>query len=168
MKIKNKFLSLALTASLVGGFEGYRNYAYVDPVGIPTACFGATRNTDDSPIKLGQKFSYEECEGLLYEDIFHHRDIVLKNTKVSLTEPQKIALTSFVYNVGGGAYKSSTLLRKINSGVDVGEACKQELPRWNKGTIAGTKVTLPGLVKRRAREAEICNMTEEELYDQEH
>lgn len=154
MKIRNKFLTLALTASLVGGFEGYRNYAYFDPVNIPTACFGATKNPDNTPIKIGQAFSYEQCEELLYNDLFKHRNIVLGNVDVSLTEPQKVALTSFVYNVGEGNFKSSTFLRKINNGYDVGKACKEELPRW----VYAKGIKLNGLIKRRQKEAEICNM----------
>jgi len=165
--IKRKFLTLAVTASLVGGFEGYRNIAYLDPVGIPTICFGATRNLDGSRVRLGQQYNYEECENLLYADLFYHRNIVLRSVKVPLSESQKIALTSFVYNVGEGAFQSSTLLRKINAGTPVGQACKEELPRWDKGTIAGRKIVLGGLVKRRASEVEICNTPDDDLFTKE-
>ncbi|MBP8236036.1 MAG: lysozyme, partial [Rhizorhabdus sp.] len=51
---------------------------------------------------------------------------------------------SFAYNVGVGALRGSTLLRKLNAG-DFAGAAEQFLV-WNK---AGGKV-LAGLVKRRA------------------
>jgi lysozyme len=60
------------------------------------------------------------------------------------------ALVSFTYNVGAGAFRTSTLLKKLNAGDTVG-ACNQ-LPRWNK---AGGKV-LPGLTRRRAAEQALC------------
>jgi lysozyme len=34
--------ALALGTSLVAGFEGLRTRAYLDPVGIPTICYGHT------------------------------------------------------------------------------------------------------------------------------
>ena len=65
---------------------------------------------------------------------------------VPLTQPQFDALVSFVFNVGAGAFRKSTLLKKLNAG-DYAEATA-EFPRWVKG---GGK-TLPGLVVRRAAE----------------
>jgi len=158
---KKPTLTLALTASLIAGFEGYRGYVYLDPVGIPTACFGATRDASGrryTADQLGDEVPRHECEKLLIDDVYRYQGIVFKYTKKELTPNQIMALTSFVYNVGEGAYRDSTLLCKINSGYPVGQACKEELPRWNKATTPfGNKVVLPGLTKRRAEEAEICS-----------
>ncbi|MEK8668416.1 glycoside hydrolase family protein, partial [Escherichia coli] len=60
------------------------------------------------------------------------------------------ALYSFVYNVGAGNFRTSTLLRKINQG-DIKGACDQ-LRRW---TYAGGK-QWKGLMTRREIEREIC------------
>ena len=56
----------------------------------------------------------------------------------------------FTYNVGSGAFASSTLLKKLNAG-DVPGACK-ELQRW---TYAGGK-QWKGLITRREIEREVC------------
>lgn len=63
--------------------------------------------------------------------------------KVPITVNQKAALTDFVYNVGAGNFRSSTLLRKLNAGDVQGAAA--EFARWN---LANGKV-MPGLVMRR-------------------
>lgn len=70
--------------------------------------------------------------------------------KVRIPEPTRAALYSFTYNVGSGAFASSTLLKKLNSG-DVPGACK-ELQRW---TYAGGK-QMKGLITRREIEREVC------------
>jgi lysozyme len=71
--------------------------------------------------------------------------------KVPINQNQLDSLTSFVYNVGIGAFQSSTLLRLLNSGAPKSEVAAQ-FDRWNKGTVNGQKVILPGLVRRRSEE----------------
>ena len=66
--------------------------------------------------------------------------------RVPLAQHQFDALVSFVFNVGGGAFRESTLLRELNAG-DY-DAVPRELNRWVK---AGGR-TLPGLVRRRGAE----------------
>ena len=65
------------------------------------------------------------------------------------TQGQFDALVSFAFNVGLANFKGSTLLKKHNAGDYAGAAA--QFPLWNK---AAGKV-LPGLVKRRAAEAQI-------------
>ena len=61
------------------------------------------------------------------------------------------ALVGFAFNAGTGAFRQSTLLRKLNAGEY--DAVPFELAKWNKTTIAGRRVVSPGLVNRRAAEA---------------
>ncbi|ECG1797096.1 lysozyme, partial [Salmonella enterica subsp. enterica] len=70
--------------------------------------------------------------------------------KVPIPETTRGALYSFVYNVGAGNFKTSTLLHKINQG-DIKGACEQ-LRRW---TYAGGK-QWKGLITRREIEREVC------------
>ncbi|WP_250147404.1 lysozyme, partial [Escherichia coli] len=70
--------------------------------------------------------------------------------KVDIPETTRGALYSFVYNVGAGNFRTSTLLRKINQG-DIKGACDQ-LRRW---TYAGGK-QWKGLMTRREIEREVC------------
>ena len=60
----------------------------------------------------------------------------------------------FLHNKGDGAFASSTMLRKANAGDLVG-ACREN-PRWNKGTVNGVSVALPGLMVRADANGELC------------
>ena len=64
---------------------------------------------------------------------------------------QRAALHSFVYNVGAGNFRTSTLLRKIKPGGDIMGACDR-LRRW---AYAGGK-QWKGLMTRREIEREVC------------
>ena len=70
--------------------------------------------------------------------------------KVPLYQHEFTAYASLTYNIGGKAFCSSTLVRKLNAG-DYAGACA-EIPRWNR---AGGKV-IPGLDNRRAHERAVC------------
>jgi lysozyme len=140
---KKTWLAIALTA--VAGFEGLRTTAYIDPVGIPTICFGHTAG-----VEIGDQKTVAECEALLTDEVVDFGLQVSNRAKVPLSHPEQAAYTSFAYNVGIGAFEQSTLLRKLNAGDRVG-ACN-ELSRW----VYAKGIKLPGLVKRRAAERELC------------
>lgn len=144
-RLKKGSAIAAVCCALVGGFEGLRQVAYLDPVGIPTACFGETKG-----IKLGMRFTRQECEGMLIESLIAHERGMMACTKVDLPDDRYVALLSFTYNVGVGNYCGSTLVKKLNAG-DVRGACDQ-LTRWTRAK----GIELPGLVKRRAAERELC------------
>ena len=84
-----------------------------------------------------------------------HEEIVKKHVKVDLSQGEYDALTHYVFNVGESGLKTSTLLKKLNSGNY--EAVPDEMRRWNKGTVDGEKVVIDGLNKRRENEVEIYN-----------
>lgn len=136
---------IAAAVPLVAAFEGLRQTAYLDPVGIPTACFGATKG-----VRLGQVYTREQCDNLLAQDLLIANADVNSCVRVPLTEGQRVALVSFTYNVGRGNLCGSTLVRKLNAGDYVG-ACN-ELPRW----VYAKGVKLPGLVNRREQERALC------------
>jgi lysozyme len=136
---------LLIAAKFIAPFEGLFTHAYLDPVGIPTICYGHIEG-----VKLGQKMTKEECGKLLASDLPKYDARMMACIKRPISNNQHIAFLSFSYNVGTGAFCSSTLVRKLNAGDSVG-ACNQ-LPRWNR---AGGRV-LPGLVKRRAAERSLC------------
>ena len=69
--------------------------------------------------------------------------------KVDLTQNEFDALCSFIYNVGSGNFRSSTLLKELNKGNYNNAA--DELLRWDK---SGGEV-LAGLSKRRAHERDL-------------
>lgn len=139
-------VAVALVA-LVAGFEGLRTIAYRDPVGIPTICFGETRNVHMLDVK-----TKEECKDMLIVRLGEFEDGVRKCLKYPSLIPDGayIASISFAYNVGVKAFCNSTMRMKLDAGDIVG-ACN-ELPKW----VKARGFTLPGLVRRRAAEKEIC------------
>lgn len=135
-----------IAAAVIAFFEGYEPTPYKDPIGILTVCVGHTgANTDATRV-----YTREECQSLLEGDLGDALASVDLRVTVPLGEKTRAALASFVFNVGDGAFSRSTLLRKLNAGEGVA-AC-DELLRW---TYAGGK-ELPGLVKRRQFERELC------------
>lgn len=136
---------LALLVPLVASFEGLRQYAYSDPVGIPTICFGYTHG-----VQLGDYKSKEECAALLIEELEvanHAVDRCLPNPN----DNERAAYTSLVYNAGPKAVCGSTIQRRYLAGDKKG-AC-QAIKMW----VYSKGIKLPGLVKRREEESKICS-----------
>ncbi|HEP0361872.1 TPA: lysozyme, partial [Klebsiella pneumoniae subsp. pneumoniae] len=101
-------------------------------------------------IRHGHRYTDRECDSLLKADLQKVASAIDPLIKVRIPDPTRAALYSFTYNVGSGAFASSTLLKKLNAG-DVPGACK-ELQRW---TYAGGK-QWKGLITRREIEREVC------------
>ncbi len=139
--------TVAIASAVVTHFEGLRTKAYVDPVGIPTVCFGHTATA-----ALGQVKTATECQQLLEADLMIAIKAVDSLVTVRLPVERRAALVSFVYNVGAAQLAGSTLLRKLNAG-DVRGACA-EFDRW----VYAGGVKLNGLVARRAEERQLCEV----------
>ncbi|WP_404853824.1 glycoside hydrolase family protein [Escherichia coli] len=101
-------------------------------------------------IMLGKTYTKAECKALLNKDLATVARQINPYIKVDIPETTRGALYSFVYNVGAGNFRTSTLLRKINQG-DIKGACDQ-LRRW---IYAGGK-QWKGLMTRREIEREVC------------
>jgi lysozyme len=71
--------------------------------------------------------------------------------KQDLTDNQLSALISFTYNVGLGAFKSSRLLRDINSGITDQKAITTDFTNWDH--VDGE--VNEGLHNRRLKEAQV-------------
>lgn len=126
--------------------------AYIDPVGIPTIGYGSTYNYDAKrKVQLGDSITVEKAVEWLRKETKKIVPQIKALVKVPINQNQLDSLTSFVYNVGIGAFRNSTLLRLLNSGAPKSEVAAQ-FDRWNKGTVNGQKVVLPGLVRRRSEE----------------
>lgn len=136
---------VAICVACVAGAEGLRTVAYKDPVGIPTICFGETRGVD-----LGDTATVAECKEMLGDRVLEFGAGVDGCVTQDLPPTRKAAFVSFSYNVGVGAFCSSTLVRKLNAGDTLG-ACN-ELLRWNRAK----GIPLPGLTTRREKERALC------------
>ena len=122
--------------------EGLRLEAYRDAAGVPTICYGHTREVD-----MGDKITPWWAKELLICDIEEVEEQV-KALGVARTEAQLDALVSFAFNLGIDRLKNSTLLMFIKEQRNMRQI-KQEWMRW---VYAGGQ-RLKGLERRRAWEA---------------
>jgi len=142
----------ALATALAIPAEGLRQFAYRDPPGILTVCYGHT----GSDVVAGRKYSLAECNQFLTDDMRTAIDIV-ERCAPGLPEKPLAAFADATFNLGSRLVcdtKNSTAARLLKAG-DIPGACRQ-LPRWNRATVAGQSVVLPGLTKRRQAEMELC------------
>lgn len=172
-----------VSAYLIIPFEGEvvnkngNHVVYKDIVGINTACWGQTgADLDGRKLSAGVTYTQEYCEKWYLKELMEYNKAMKKRVKVELKPHEEAAYTSFVWNVGLGAWNSSTLLKKLNAGDREG-ACKQILV-WNKATFdkkgadrqrasgetctaksnqpGKYSCTVKGLTNRRVAEYQVC------------
>lgn len=131
---------------LIKSFEAFSASIYKCPAGSYTIGYGHVLRYFDRDYKI----SKEEALKLLLEDICLASNAVIRNVKIHLNQNQFDSLTSFVFNVGAGAFQRSSLRHKINSNWDEQEIYKEFL-RWIK--VGGKE--MPGLIYRRKCEADL-------------
>lgn len=143
--IKKLALVSAVAVSAICGFEGYREYAYRDAVGVPTIGYGTTKG-----VKMGDTTTRQEAKEFVVRDASVMARQMQSVIKVPLYQHEWDSLVSLVYNIGIGNFKKSTLLKKLNRR-DYSGACSQ-IKRW---VYAGGK-KLKGLERRRESEYQMC------------
>lgn len=125
---------------------------YLCPALVATIGFGSTRYADGRRVQLGDPAITErEAKLLLLYQLEHELAAVIALCPGLVTENdnRRAAVLSFVYNLGAGRLRSSTLRHRVNSR-NWGEAA-YEIRRW---VFAGGR-KLPGLVARREDEARL-------------
>ena len=134
-------------------FEGFSSNLYNDAVGHCTIGYGTLvhRGNCNGSESYGFQagISKQRATELLKQEAGKVEEVINANVTTPLSQSQFDSLVSFAYNVGTGAFKKSTLLKKLNNG-DY-SAVPKELKRWVKG---GGK-TIQGLVRRRDAEANL-------------
>lgn len=128
---------------LLKSFEGCRLTAYRDTVGVLTIGYGST----GPHVTEGLSITQAEAENLLRKDVARFETGVRESVKSSINQNEFDALVCFSFNIGITAFKSSTLLKLLNTDAER-TVVASEFSRWTK---ADGKV-LEGL--RRRREAE--------------
>lgn len=125
--------------------------AYLDMVGVATACDGLT----GEGIKLGKSFTEEQCANMLIARLLDtSRHVMACTPGLALTIPRRnnvrFTAVSLSHHVGWPRYCRSTMRARINAG-NIRGACTA-LTWFNR---AGGRV-VPGIVDRRKREQAIC------------
>lgn len=149
--IAKKAVAVAMAVIIAAPAEGLRQWAYRDPVGILTVCYGSTNN-----VQQGRFYPLDECKHLLSKEMAEAVEIVDRCVP-NLPPHQLAAWGDSVFNLGPRIVcdpEKSNAARLLKRGL-LREAC-DELPKWNKGRIAGQLVELPGLTKRREKERQLC------------
>ena len=127
---------------LIKTFEGCKLFAYRDSVGIATIGYGHTKD-----VKMGMSITQKQAEEFLKSDI-KPVERILNGMGINYTQGQFDALTSWIFNLGQGAFKSSTMYKNIEARANDVEITDQ-MVKWIK---AGGK-RLAGLKCRRVAEA---------------
>jgi lysozyme len=138
MKTSNKGIEI------IKKHEGLKLKSYLCPASVWTIGYGHTKTA-----KQDQYITTQTADNLLKSDLSISESAVNKELP-NLTQNQFDALVSFVFNVGSGNFRKSTLLKKIKDNATE-EEIRNEFSRWNKG---GGQI-LGGLVKRRLDEANL-------------
>ena len=144
--------ALALTSPLLEEVEGIRYKPYRDIAGIWTVCHGIT----GKDVIIGKTYTRRECDALLAKHIDIAKREVDKQVKTEIPDTMRAALYSFTFNAGTGAFRKSTLLKKVNRG-ELWSAC-DELWNWTYyyNPKTGRKEKSRGLKNRRAVEYKYC------------
>jgi len=129
---------------LIKRFEGLRLRAYKCPADVWTIGYGSTLGVQD-----GMIISAHEAGEFLERDLKRFEGGVTRLCGAVAQPNQFGALVSFAFNLGLGALQRSTLRQKVLRG-DHSDV-PAEFMKWTRG---GGRI-LPGLVKRRAAEAEL-------------
>jgi lysozyme len=133
-----------LALEKIKAFEGCRLTAYQDAAGVWTIGYGHTKD-----VKPGDKISQYWADECLKKDI-EAVEAQIEKLDLTLSQPQLDALVSFVFNIGIGKFKESTLLKWIREGRSENDIKKQ----WRQWVYAGNPPRpLPGLIKRREWES---------------
>ncbi len=151
-KAKRLALATALATVIAAPAEGLRQYAYYCPAGILSTCYGHT----GADVVRARLYSMDECKALLSADM---RNAIgeVERCVPGLPAPILAAFADATFNIGATVAcdtRNSTAARHLRAG-NYAAACNQ-LPRWNKASVLGVMVALPGLTTRRAAERDLC------------
>lgn len=141
--------ALGIACQLARRWEGLRLKAYLCPAGVWTIGYGHT----GPEVVEGLVWSRQQAEEALQADMLSALAGAARQCpSLSHGPPARWAIIGdFVFNLGEGRLRASTLRRKINQ--DEWDAVPGELRKW----VWGGGKKLPGLILR--REAEIACLT---------
>lgn len=151
------FLS-ALAFAGIAIQEGYTDRAVSPlPGDKPTYGLGSTVRTDGKPVQAGDRITPPAAITLAVRDITAKEAEIKACVTAPMHQYEYDAVVSLAYNVGTGAFCSSTLVKKLNA-LDYAGACA-EILRWRffQGKdCADANNRCGGLWLRRRAEYQLC------------
>lgn len=142
--------ALDLACELAARFEGYHKRlpdgsctTYRCPAGVLTIGYGSTNG-----VRAGEVWSHDRALAELRRDMRAALVAAIKcSPSLAMETPQRQAvIADFIYNLGSGRYRASTLRKRVDAGDWAG--VPQQLMKW----VVGGGRKLPGLVRRRQAE----------------
>lgn len=140
----------------IKGHEGLRLKAYLCPAGVWTIGYGHTKN-----VKKGMTIDESKADEFFDLDIEIAEKVVIKLIGKDLMpyvlQGEFDAMVSFVYNFGEVKTKRYTILKKWKEWFNARKILSSEevIRYWFNQYIKGGGKDLPGLIKRRSKEADI-------------
>lgn len=137
MKISEKGIDLL---KILEEGKGFSSKSYVCPAGKRTIGYGHVILPGENII---EPITEEQAEDILEKDVLIAEEAVNKYVKIKLTQNQFDALVCFVFNIGKVNFKTSTLLKFINT--ELWDKIPSQFLRW----VYVDKTKLKGLENRR-------------------
>lgn len=149
MTQRNQIAALSLSAAAFVAIITHEGY---EPVAKPPVagdvCTNGFGTTDG--VKCGEATTPVKAVNRAYADMAKFEGAIKQCVKVPLYQHEYDAIASLTYNIGTGAFCSSTLVKKLNQ-YDYAGACS-EILKWDK--FKGKP--LRGLTIRRQAEYKQC------------
>lgn len=127
---------------LIKEYEGCRLQAYKCPAGVWTIGYGTTYYPEKGPVKEGDIITKEYADVLLTDYLIKNIYPTLAKIPYQLTNGQRDALASLIYNIGTPAFLKSKCYKAI---------CEKDFAGIFENWDWGHK-QFKGLAKRRAHE----------------
>jgi lysozyme len=133
----------------IARFEGFKVEAYPDPAtgGEPwTIGVGHTTAAGPPAVHKGMIITDHQVMSILADDLGKVEGTVRKHLPGAIAQPEFDALVSLCFNIGGGNFGTSSVVKRLNAGDRTGAG--DAFMMWNK---AAGKV-MKGLTRRREAE----------------
>lgn len=141
---------LLLAGTIIARWEGVEYTPYLDPIGIPTVCYGHVLPKGSD---MTRKYTAAECKDFLRTDMLVANAHVRRCVGREMPAGVEAALTSLVFNAGPKPVCSGSPGRFARVG-DWANACKSlDLYKYAGGRV------FRGLVLRRADERRVCEQS---------
>jgi lysozyme len=142
----------ALCEPRIKQFEGFQGAPYRDSANIPTIGYGTILYPNGHTVTMADPAISEPYASQCLEFQMTQKAAVIA---VHLTrmpaKHQAAAMLSLTYNIGTNAFIGSTVLRQFNAGQF--QAAAAAFLMWDKATVDGQLVVVPGLLARRQQES---------------
>lgn len=151
-------MNLDQAAELCRRFEGFRTRPYICPAGVPTIGYGTTAYPSGRKVRLtdppvtretAETYLMHELRTVCAPGVTRLCPVLFRLGMETGDWSRFNAICDFTFNLGVGRLQTSTLRKRINE--ENWDAARTELMRW----VWGGGRVLPGLVKRRAAEAQL-------------